>query len=423
MARDVFISYRKEDQATAVRVCDALEQRGISCWMAPRDIPPGEEWPIAIIAGIKRSHTMVLILSSHSHSSKQISREVETADRVGLNIITFRIEDVTPPPSLEYFLQNIQWIDAWGSQYSEAIEQLARTIRSSRSFPAEKTAVMNREEIAASISAMTAAGAAPAPAPAPAVNPVAASAPAPAKRNTAMLAIAAFGVVAIGGIGTWIAIGRSGTGTANPTSAPAPISKPDATAAGAGAATSVPVRPANARVPATSPAKHPPSPAPDKPAAPAGPAPGSDEARLRSRELAKEAQQFVKSDVRSALGRLDEAIRLDPNNEVAYCWRAKAYANAKLFDRALSDIDKALTLKPKWDFAMLTRGQIHNGNEQYDEAEADFTNVIDNAGNVARGNLSLAYRGRAQARRQKRDFAGAAEDLALWKSTGGAAGE
>jgi hypothetical protein len=419
MARDVFISYRKEDQATAVRVCDALEQRGVSCWMAPRDIPPGEEWPVAIIAGIKRSHTMILILSSHSHSSKQISREVETADRAGLNIITFRIEDVTPPPSLEYFLQNIQWIDAWGSQYSEAIEQLARAIRSSKSFPAEKTAVMNREEIAASVSAMTAA-AAPARTPASPVNPVAASALAPRKRNTAMLAIAALGVLVIGGIGTWVATGRSGSGTSN-LSSPPTISKPDTTAGGA--ATAVPVRPANAQVPATRPEQRPPKPAPDKPTAPVGPVPGSPEAQLESRELAKEAQPLVKSDARSALSRLDEAIRLDPNNEVAYCWRAKAYANAKLFDRALADVDKAIALKPKWDYAMLTRGQIHNGNEQYDEAESDFTNVIDNAGNVARGNLSLAYRGRAQARRQKRDFAGAAQDLALWKSTGGAAGE
>jgi hypothetical protein len=39
-ARTVFISYAHEDQAAVNAVCTALEAKGRSCWMAPRNIVP-----------------------------------------------------------------------------------------------------------------------------------------------------------------------------------------------------------------------------------------------------------------------------------------------------------------------------------------------------------------------------------------------
>jgi hypothetical protein len=141
MARDVFISYSKEDKVWADRVCTALANVGISYWIAPRDIPPGQEWPVAIVAGIKRSSNLVLILSSHSSNSKQIAREVETADRHRLNMVSFRVEDVQPPESLEFFLHNIQWLDALGDHFDDAVLRLIGMIQTGKKFPAERTQI------------------------------------------------------------------------------------------------------------------------------------------------------------------------------------------------------------------------------------------------------------------------------------------
>ena len=41
---DVFISHSSKDKKLADRICDELEERGISCRIAPRDITPGKEW-------------------------------------------------------------------------------------------------------------------------------------------------------------------------------------------------------------------------------------------------------------------------------------------------------------------------------------------------------------------------------------------
>lgn len=39
MAHDVFISYASHDNAVADAACAILEDRGIRCWIVPRDTP------------------------------------------------------------------------------------------------------------------------------------------------------------------------------------------------------------------------------------------------------------------------------------------------------------------------------------------------------------------------------------------------
>src|SRR5690348_4145423 len=139
MARDVFISYQSDDKECADRVCEALERQNISCWIAPRDIPVGSEWAAAIVEGIQRCHSFVVILSSHSSSARQISREAELADDQKLPIFTFRIEDVQPPPGLLYFLSNVQWLDAFDGRFESSLTRLAEVVRKNAAYPAQVT--------------------------------------------------------------------------------------------------------------------------------------------------------------------------------------------------------------------------------------------------------------------------------------------
>jgi len=129
MAHDVFLSYRSGDKTEADRLCSSLESNGIQCWIAPRNIPIGTEWPAAIVEAIGACKVFVMVLSSNSKNEKQISREAELADKQGCQIITFRIEDVQPPPGLAYFLGNIQWLDAFGGQFDTAVARLVQLIK------------------------------------------------------------------------------------------------------------------------------------------------------------------------------------------------------------------------------------------------------------------------------------------------------
>jgi len=49
MAHDVFISHSSVDKNAADAICHALEQSGVKCWIAPRDIQPGANYGGEII--------------------------------------------------------------------------------------------------------------------------------------------------------------------------------------------------------------------------------------------------------------------------------------------------------------------------------------------------------------------------------------
>jgi len=129
MAHDVFISYSSIDKTAADTVCSVLEQKGVSCWMAPRDITPGVDFSEAIIDGIKSSKVFVLIYSSYSNNSKQVIREVDRAVHAGLPVITLRLEDVPLSKQLEYYLSTVHWLDAKTPPLEGHIDELLRVVK------------------------------------------------------------------------------------------------------------------------------------------------------------------------------------------------------------------------------------------------------------------------------------------------------
>lgn len=115
MAHDVFISHSAQDKIAADSVCSALEARGIRCWIAPRDILPGETWPAAIVRGIRSTRIFVLVFSRHANVSAPVQQEVAQAADLRKHIICYRIEDVQRndiEDELKFFLNTRHWLDA-----------------------------------------------------------------------------------------------------------------------------------------------------------------------------------------------------------------------------------------------------------------------------------------------------------------------
>ncbi len=125
MAYDVFISYSTKNKTAAEAVCITLEERGMRCWIAPRDILPGREWSEAIIEGISECRVMILVFSTHANESQQVRREAERAVAKGAAILPLRIEDVFPSGSMEYYLSTSHWFDALTPPMERHLEHLA----------------------------------------------------------------------------------------------------------------------------------------------------------------------------------------------------------------------------------------------------------------------------------------------------------
>ena len=129
MARDVFISHSSDDRAAAASVLAALEGAGFSCWIAPRDIVPGQDYGEAIVDGIRSSRIFLLILSARSSESPQVRRETERAVNAGVAIVPFRIEEVTPSRSLEYFISTAHWLEAFPPPLDKHLDYLVTVVR------------------------------------------------------------------------------------------------------------------------------------------------------------------------------------------------------------------------------------------------------------------------------------------------------
>src|SRR5579863_2429677 len=125
---DVFISYASKDKTMADAVCARLESAGIRCWIAPRDIVPGTSYGEAIIKAIQKAKVMVLVFSSNANSSAHIPKEVERAVSHRVVIIPFRIEDVAPGNTLDYFIGSVHWLDAMTPPLEKHLDELAATI-------------------------------------------------------------------------------------------------------------------------------------------------------------------------------------------------------------------------------------------------------------------------------------------------------
>jgi hypothetical protein len=129
MGHDVFISYSSKDKPIADAICANLEAAGIRCWIAPRDIAPGEDWPAAISRAISQTHIMVLVFSAFSNSSEDVSRELILAANSKLVIIPFKIENIEPEPGKQYYLARTHWLDAINPPTTEQIQELVNRVK------------------------------------------------------------------------------------------------------------------------------------------------------------------------------------------------------------------------------------------------------------------------------------------------------
>jgi hypothetical protein len=130
MAHDVFISHSHVDKPAADAACAVLEARGIRCWIAPRDIGPGQEWAASIIRAIREAKIMLLVFSRHANESSQVRREVERAAHSEKVLLPLRIDDVLPGETLEFFLSTPHWLDAITPPLEAHLEKLADTCTS-----------------------------------------------------------------------------------------------------------------------------------------------------------------------------------------------------------------------------------------------------------------------------------------------------
>lgn len=145
MKYDVFISYSTKDKAIADDVCSALENSGIKCWIAPRNIQPGTPYARAIINGIASAKIFLVVLTPDSNDSEHVINEVHTAFKEKKTIIPFFAEKVALNPELNYYLSRKQWLIAY-PDYKLQLDKLVVAIADNLKLDIAKPYIINGHE-------------------------------------------------------------------------------------------------------------------------------------------------------------------------------------------------------------------------------------------------------------------------------------
>src|SRR6266436_8315284 len=129
MAHDVFISHARKDKKIADAICETLESAEMRCWIAPRDISPGEAWTEATRKAIRSSRVMVLVFSENANAAPHIEREIAHAFYTGRIIIPFRLAETPLRRDFLFYLDDVRWFDAFGPHPEQHLEALTARIK------------------------------------------------------------------------------------------------------------------------------------------------------------------------------------------------------------------------------------------------------------------------------------------------------
>jgi hypothetical protein len=131
MTGPVFISHSSKDRKIARKICSALENRGLTCWVADRDVGPGENFQEAIVRAIRAAKVMVLVFTENANHSTEIKKELALASRHGLIVIPARAEDAVPSEAFDYEFATRQWINLFENWKDEMERLVTRVSRDS----------------------------------------------------------------------------------------------------------------------------------------------------------------------------------------------------------------------------------------------------------------------------------------------------
>lgn len=405
---DIFISYSSKDKLTVDKICSFLEFNGISCWMTPRDILPGSNWGESIIDAIYEARAILLVFSSNSNISEHIKREVERAVSRGKAIIPFRIEDVMPCKSLEYFISAQHWLDAYTPPLEKHLKHLVKTIKVLLSKIGEEPEMV---EAAPDAEPQPEVQEAPPAAPQIPPAPKETSTPSPWRErietalatgarallekvpgNVGRAVIFLAGFVVLITVLVWWSMRKPST--------PVAVSPPPA-------------------VTAT-------SPTPSIPAVPAAPEsvkkvaePKDADQKLAEYNKALEinAQDlgaltkraglyYSKGDYDKAIVDYDKIISLKSDNAEIYNARGNVHLAKGEYDAALKDFNQAISLDANSVNSYVNRGNTHYFNNDYDAAIKDFTAAI-----KLKPDFAIAYNNRGKVQATKKEYQAAMDDF------------
>src|SRR5450432_1181166 len=132
MAGEIFISYRRADEAWARLLHAQLQSEGVEAWYDVR-IGAGQDWRTATAKALQASRIFVLLFSTAAAESEDIAKELAAAIFSKKLVVPVRIENIEPTGAFLYELASRNWVNAFEHtevKLGELAQSLAKLVKS-----------------------------------------------------------------------------------------------------------------------------------------------------------------------------------------------------------------------------------------------------------------------------------------------------
>jgi TolB-like protein len=132
MAGEIFISYRRADEAWARLLHAQLRAEGVEAWYDTQ-IGAGQDWRVATAKALQDSRIFVLLFSAAAAQSEDIAKELAAAIFSKKLVVPVRIEDIQPTGAFLYELASRNWVNAFENteaKLAELARSLAKLVKS-----------------------------------------------------------------------------------------------------------------------------------------------------------------------------------------------------------------------------------------------------------------------------------------------------
>lgn len=128
----VFVAYVEEDLASAVKLCDRLEEAGFDPWLDKRKLLPGQNWPRAIETAIRSAQFFVACFSHRSVSKRgafqcELRYALQCASRIPLDeifLIPVRLEACVVPARITRQIHYVNLFPDWDAGFDTMLKTM-----------------------------------------------------------------------------------------------------------------------------------------------------------------------------------------------------------------------------------------------------------------------------------------------------------
>ena len=131
MAGEIFISYRRADEALARLLHAQLRAEGVEAWYDTQ-IGAGQDWRVATAKALQTARIFVLLFSQAAAESDDIAKELAAAIYSKKLVVPVRIEKIEPTGAFLYELASRNWVNAFENteaKLAELAQSLAKLVK------------------------------------------------------------------------------------------------------------------------------------------------------------------------------------------------------------------------------------------------------------------------------------------------------